>query len=133
MRIIDWSSDVCSSDLALVEQAVVAALAVVEEEGTDRARHVATVGRILQLDDLGADVGQVLRPPGTGAVLFDGEDADAFERQHERFSLRPQIGFRAMSWRAMKMRCRSLVTSPIVSSGASRRSEENKSELQSQM
>src|SRR3546814_14691561 len=103
---------------ALVEQAVVAALAVVEEEGTDRARHVAAVGRVLQLDDPGADIGPVLRPPGTGAVLFDGEDADAFEGPHARFSLRPKVEFRAMSCWAMMIRCNSVVPSPIVISVA---------------
>src|SRR3546814_11860699 len=38
MRIIDWSSDVCSSDLALTSEAVAEALVVASKAGADPAK-----------------------------------------------------------------------------------------------
>jgi len=40
---------------------------------------VALAGRVLDLDDASAEVGQVHGAPRAGAVLLDGEDGDVFE------------------------------------------------------
>ena len=48
---------------------------------------VAALGRVLDLDDLGAEVGQEHGAERPGAVLLDRQDAHARERQH-------QTGFR---------------------------------------
>ena len=53
-------------------------------EGRDVAADVAAGGRVLDLDHLGAEVGELERAPGTGAELLDGDDADVSQRQHVR-------------------------------------------------
>ncbi len=45
------------------------------------AAHVAARRRLLDLDHLGAEVGEVHASPGAGAVLLDGDDADVLQRQ----------------------------------------------------
>jgi hypothetical protein len=84
-----------------------------EEMRPDRTADVAAVLEVLDLDDLGAEIGEVLRAEGTGAVLLDGDDPDAGERQ-------AHAGFLAMTCLAMMRRCSSFVPSPITRSGASR-------------
>src|SRR5438477_12675168 len=46
---------------AVKELAVVGAVAVAEEERSDMAGHVAAIGRVLDLDHLGAEIGQLHR------------------------------------------------------------------------
>src|SRR3546814_20697356 len=89
MRISDWSSDVCSSDLAqlgggeqAVDDVVVAPDAVVDELvvacGTDheQRRRLALVDPSGELDkDLGAVVEGAHRPPGR-AVAGDGRSEE---------------------------------------------------------
>ncbi len=60
----------------LEELAVVRA----EEVRPDAARHVAAACPMLDLDHLGAHVGQMARAVRPGAVLLDRENAQAFER-----------------------------------------------------
>ena len=48
----------------------------------DRAAHVAALVRVLDLDHLGAEVGELHGAERPGAVLLDREDAHAGERQH---------------------------------------------------
>ncbi len=99
--------------LVAIEAVIENAVVLGEEERTDVARDVAAVVGILDLDDLGALVGEKHGAEGAGAVLLDGEHANALERQGH-------AGFRSTSCLAMMMRCISLVPSPMASSGASR-------------
>ena len=46
------------------------------------AADVAAGGRVLDLDHLGAEVGELESAPGPGAELLDREDADVSQRQH---------------------------------------------------
>src|SRR3546814_10340737 len=46
------------------------------------AAHVAGFGDVLDLDDLGAQVGELQRAERAGAILFHRDDADAGEREH---------------------------------------------------
>ncbi len=89
------------------------AVMIAKKMRTYRAADIAALGRVLYLDDLGAHVGELHRPERAGAVLLHRQDANARERQHH-------AGFRATSWRAIMIRCSSLVPSPITRSGASR-------------
>ena len=98
---------------AFEEMAVVRA----EEMRADVARHVAVLARVLDLDDLGAQIGELHGAVGAGAVLLYRDDAQAGKRQHPCVL---QTGWRSTRLRAMMMRCSSLVPSPITSSGASR-------------
>ena len=50
--------------------------------GRDVAADVAAGARVLDLDDLGAEVGQVQAAVGAGAVLLEGEDPDVFQGPH---------------------------------------------------
>jgi hypothetical protein len=43
-------------------------------------RHVAADGRVLDLDDLGAEIGEQLGAEGAGAELRDGQDAKPRQR-----------------------------------------------------
>jgi hypothetical protein len=52
-----------------------------EEMRPDPPADVAAIARILDLDHLCAEVGEVERAPGSGAVLLDGEHAQALERR----------------------------------------------------
>src|SRR6185437_13022023 len=99
--------------LVAVEALKEVTVVLTQEERPDAARHVAALGGVLDLDDLGAQIGELHRAIGSGAVLLDGDDAHAPKRRH-------QMRFRSTSWRAMMMRCISLVPSPITSKGASR-------------
>ena len=51
-------------------------------EGRHVAADVAAGGRVLDLDHLGAEVGELESAPRAGAELLDGEDADVSQRQH---------------------------------------------------
>ena len=68
------------------ERALVAVEALEEERvlallvRRDVARDVAADGRVLDLDHLGAEVGELHRPERAGAVLLDRDDADVGER-----------------------------------------------------
>ena len=84
-----------------------------EEVRPHVARHVAAVVGVLDLDHLGPLVAQEHGAERPGPVLLDGENAHSFQGQH-------QTGLRSTSWRAMTMRCISLVPSPMASRGASR-------------
>ena len=100
---------------AVEELAVVALVAVAEKERADAARHVAAIGRVLDLDDFRAEIGQLHRAVRPRAILLDRNHAQAGKhREHHH------TWFRAISWRAMMMRCNSLVPSPMTRSGASR-------------
>src|SRR3546814_4814134 len=46
------------------------------------AAHVAGFGDVLDLGDLGAQVGELQRAERAGAILFHRDDADAGEREH---------------------------------------------------
>src|SRR4051794_8181504 len=68
---------------AVEELAVVAPVAVAEKERADPARHVAAVGRVLDLDDLGAEIGQLHRAVGARPILLDRNDPKTGKgRQH---------------------------------------------------
>src|SRR3546814_1690740 len=89
MRISDWSSDVCSSDLCEgdMEAAIVEGLAGVEVDRTGQAALDQVGGRILvDLDrsqQFGGDVGEVQRLPadarrkGVAAVEFGADEVEA--------------------------------------------------------
>ncbi len=49
--------------------------------GRHVAADVAAGRRVLDLDHLGAEVGELERPPRPGAVLLDGEHPDVGERE----------------------------------------------------
>ena len=107
--------------LVAVESLEEVTVAFLEVERPDLAADVAAVGRVLDLDHLGAQVGHQHGAEGPGAVLLHGDHAHAFERQAGRVGRpRHQTGFRSISRLAMSSRCSSLVPSPIASSGASR-------------
>ena len=99
--------------LLVFERLEVLAVVLAEEVRADAARGVAAGGGVLDLDDLGAEVGQEQRAVGPGAELLHGQDAHAFQWLHE-------AGFRLIHCLAMMMRCISLVPSPMHISGASR-------------
>jgi hypothetical protein len=104
-------------DALLVEVEGLEEVAVVgpEEVRSHAARGVAALFAALDLDDLGAEVGEVHRAERAGAEVLEGEYAEAQERQGGTHT-----GFLSTSWRAMMMRCISLVPSPMHMSGASR-------------
>ena len=68
------------------QAALVAAEGLVEEAvavfgvGQDMAAHLAAGLVVLDLDDVGAEVGEVHGAEGGRAVLFDGDDGEPFER-----------------------------------------------------
>src|SRR4029450_3430234 len=66
--------------LAAVERLKVERVTVVGER-SHLAGDVAPHGRIPDLDDLGAQIGEQLRAEGAGAELRDGEHAQAGERR----------------------------------------------------
>ena len=100
---------------AVEELAVVALVAVAKEERADAPRHVAAIGRVLDLDDFRAEIGQLHRAVRPRAILLDRNHAQTGKHREHHHTL-----FRAISWRAMMMRCNSLVPSPMTRSGASR-------------
>ena len=106
-------------DAALVEVERLEEVTVVltQEIRTHAARGIATLLAILDLDDIGAEIGQIHRAEGARAERLERQDADTLQRQVGRVH---QIGFRSISWRAMIMRCISFVPSPMHISGASR-------------
>ena len=89
------------------------AVAVRQHVRADVARGIAAGFGVLDLDHLGAEVGEQHRGIGTGAELLEGEDANAFERLHA-------LLLRLIHCLAMIRRCISLVPSPMQVSGASR-------------
>jgi hypothetical protein len=49
------------------------------------AGHVTAIGRVLDLDDFGAEIGQLHRAVRPGAILLDRDDPQAGEDgKHER-------------------------------------------------
>src|SRR5262249_36828954 len=91
----------------------VGAVVLAQELRTDMARGVALGLRVLDLDDLGTEIGKEEGAIGSRAELLDGHDPDAFQRLHA-------TGFLLLLCLAMMMRCFSLVPSPMQVSGASR-------------
>ncbi len=78
--------------LVAVERVEELARAVLQEMRADAAGHVAAVGGVLDLDHLGAQIGQQHGAERPGAVLLDGEDGDAGEGEisrHDRSSFAP--------------------------------------------
>src|SRR3546814_19944501 len=95
MRISDWTSDVCSSDLLVARQAErVLVLAVLElERQHAHADQVRTVDALEALDDDGADAEQVraLRRPvarRSGAIFLAADDD---QRSAVRLVLHPRV------------------------------------------
>ena len=82
------------------------------------ARHIAAAGRF-DLDHLGAQIGQVHRSEGAGAILLDRQDAHALQRQRLSDS-RTHTGWRAINCLAMMVRRTSFVPSPMHINIASR-------------
>src|SRR5262249_21663616 len=68
--------------LVAVEGLEEMAVTVGEEVWADRAGDVAALPRVLDLDALGAEVGQHHAAERAGAVLLDGDDAQTCERKH---------------------------------------------------
>jgi hypothetical protein len=93
-----------------------------EEEGTHASCGITTLSAVLDFDDFRSEIGEVHRAEGTCAERFEGQDAQARKRKRRscRFHGRTQTGFLSINWRAMMIRCISLVPSPIHMSGASR-------------
>ena len=89
------------------------AVVLAEEVRADVARGVAPGLGVLDLDHLGAEIGQEHRAVGPRAELLDRDNANAFQRLHA-------TGFLLIHCLAMMMRCISLVPSPMQVSGASR-------------
>ena len=58
-------------------------VAVSREMWANLPADVATLGRVLDLDDLGAEIGQQHGPERTCAILFDGNDAHTLKRPHD--------------------------------------------------
>src|SRR3546814_8520143 len=87
MRISDWSSDLCSSDLAFLAAIAtekVVALAVTERR--ERARVVAAAGRF-DLQHFGAEIGKRQRRRGAGEHACEIEHAHALQRARPGFLL----------------------------------------------
>ena len=66
------------------------------------AAHLAASRVVLDLDDVGAEVGEVHGAEGGGAVLFDGDDGEPFERpdrgcRPRRGSIVAHAGLRSIS------------------------------------
>jgi hypothetical protein len=61
---------------AVEELAVVALVAVAEEERADMAGHVTIIGRVLDLDHLGAKIGQLHRAIRPGPILLDRDNPE---------------------------------------------------------
>src|SRR5580704_2479349 len=101
--------------LVAVERLVEVTVVLAKKMRTDLPADVAALTRVLDLDDFGSEVGEMLRTEWAGAILLDRQDTNAVERQ-----MSVHIGFLATSWRAMMMRCNSFVPSPIARRGASR-------------
>ena len=79
---------------------------VLAEEGTHAAGRVAALGTVLDLHDLGAEVGEEHGPVRPGAEVLEGQHAVARERLLH-------AGFLATRCRAMIMHCTSLAPSPM--------------------
>ena len=90
------------------QAALVAAEGLVEEAvavfgvGQDMAAHLAAGLVVLDLDDVGAEVGEVHGAEGGGAILFDGDDGEPFERpdrgcRPRRGSVVAHAGLRSIS------------------------------------
>ena len=62
---------------AVEELAVVALVAVAEKERADAARHVAAIGRVLDLNDFRAEIGQLHRAVRPRAILLNRNHAQA--------------------------------------------------------
>ena len=68
--------------LVAVEALVEVAVPGTEEERTDPAAELAVLSRVLDLDDLRAEIGEIGRAERPRPVLLDGEDAQSLEGQH---------------------------------------------------
>src|SRR5699024_1502846 len=84
-----------------------------KEIGTDMAPHIPIGARVFHLDDLRAQVGQVLGCERACPVLLNRYDANIFQGTSH-------FGFLSISCFAIMMRCNSLVPSPMAMRGASR-------------
>src|SRR3546814_4136846 len=74
MRISDWSSDVCSSDLLRARKRLEQGIAISGREGRDRLMRIATVlETVSRVARTGEDIGAALRD----IVPLDMLDADA--------------------------------------------------------
>jgi hypothetical protein len=71
--------------------------------------------RSLDLDHARAEVGELPGGERRGDGLLQGDDEDAVKRMPH------QMRFLLISWRVMTSRCISLVPSPTIISGASRK------------
>src|SRR6201996_5803578 len=106
-----------------VEGLVIFAVVLAEEIRPGLARGIAVDRGILDLDNLGAEIGEQHRAVRRGTELLDGYDAHALERLHV-------AGFLLMNVLEMMMRCISLVPSPMQVSGASRYSRSMSNSLE---
>ena len=104
--------------------------------GQDVAAHLAAGAVVLDLDHVGAEIGQIHGAERRRAVLLDREDDEPPQGPEGRRLVRwlgrrrgrgrrggvaaAHAGLRSTSWRAMTIRWISLVPSPMQSSGASR-------------
>ena len=55
--------------------------------------YVAAHRRILDLDHVGSEIGELKRPPGPCSELLDGEDANVRERRCHPLALKPRHAF----------------------------------------
>src|SRR5207302_10535566 len=62
---------------AVEELAVVALVAAAKKERADAPRHVAAIGRVLDLNDFRAEIGQLHRAVRPRAILLDRNHAQA--------------------------------------------------------
>src|SRR5581483_1394484 len=68
--------------LVAVEGLEEVAVAVAEEVRPNRAADVAALGRVLDLDHLGAEVGEQHAAERAGTVLLDRDDAQSRQGKH---------------------------------------------------
>ena len=107
----------CDAALVEVERLEEMAVVLAEEIRAHAARGIAALFAVLDLDDVGTEIGEVHGAERSGAERLEGQHTNAFQGQVRRVH---QIGFRSISCRAMIMRCISFVPSPMHISGASR-------------
>ena len=101
--------------LVHIERLEEVAIVRAQKIGTHAACGIAAGFAVFNLDDLGAKIRQIQRTERTRTEVLEGEYAVPAER------LAVHSGFRAASWRAMMIRCISLVPSPMHISGESRK------------
>ena len=72
--------------LVTVQRMVEKAVMWIEKMRPNTARHITTIVRVLDLDHLCAEISQKHRPERASAILFNGNDSDRCQRQHQRIS-----------------------------------------------